>query len=399
MGNCWSYTKKDNSGHVMDDLHEVAGADHERLPRSQGLSSLSKYLTDDQQSSHFDMESVKHALGESVEYEEYDDDDDSEIDDDEKARLSPHVKANGNISRGGMTHAMSAPVSHVPVDASSGVPYAPHPHAFKKQASGKAFPKFKKPLSAIPTHLTAEGFSRAKHNSTSSLYINTTLSKPDTDEVVRCMGHAVLYHIDRAMASPHKTFFEIFDENKFPITKAPVDTKHMPNSDEIYQFISTIFKAERLDPECAIMCLAYIERIISLTGITMDPSNWRRVVLSALILASKVWEDQSVWNVDFLPVFDNLTAADLNKLERQFLALLQYNVSLNASLYAKYYFELRTFSKLDPQNFPLQPLDKLNAMRLESHSQASELRVRTFKRSASVDQLKPLEPHTPLVLS
>lgn len=78
-----------------------------------------------------------------------------------------------------------------------------------------------------------------------------------------------------------------------------------------------------------------------------------------------MWEDQSVWNVDFLPVFDNLTAQDLNKLERQFLALLQYNVSLTASLYAKYYFELRTFSKLDSTHFPLQPLDKLNAKRLE----------------------------------
>ncbi len=84
-----------------------------------------------------------------------------------------------------------------------------------------------------------------------------------------------------------------------------------------------------------------------------------------LLIAQQVWEDQSVWNVDFLPVFDNLTAQDLNKLERQFLALLQYNVSLTASLYAKYYFELRTFSKVDSLHFPLQPLDKLNAKRLE----------------------------------
>ena len=40
-----------------------------------------------------------------------------------------------------------------------------------------------------------------------------------------------------------------------------------------------IFKAERLDAECGIMCLAYIERMITLTGLTMDPVNWRRIVL------------------------------------------------------------------------------------------------------------------------
>ena len=50
-----------------------------------------------------------------------------------------------------------------------------------------------------------------------------------------------------------------------------------------------IFKAERLDAECGIMCLAYIERMITLTGLTMDPVNWRRIALSALILSSKVY--------------------------------------------------------------------------------------------------------------
>jgi len=225
------------------------------------------------------------------------------------------------------------------------------------------------------------------------------MAQPDNDELLRCLASAILYHIEKGMQSPHKTFYDIFNEDKFPITKAKSETRKMPETDTIYKFLAMIFKAERLDAECGIMCLAYIERMITLTGLTMDPMNWRRIVLSALILASKVWEDQSVWNVDFLPVFDNLTAHDLNKLERQFLALLQYNVSLTASLYAKYYFELRTFSKVDSTHFPLQPLDRLNAKRLEDHSQASEYRVRTFKRSASVDQLTPVETHTPAVLS
>eukprot|EP01133_Synstelium_polycarpum_P010923 gene10923-12730_t len=189
-----------------------------------------------------------------------------------------------------------------------------YPHTHTRQIStekvglgnfsqvGSFGPTFKTPITSIPQHMRMEGFQRAKHNSTSSLYIKSTLSTPDNDEILR--------------------------------------------------------------------------------------------LLSALILASKVWEDQSVWNVDFLPVFDNLTATDLNNLERQFLSLIQYNVSLTASVYAKYYFELRTFSKLDSNHFPLKPLDKSGAKRLEDHSQASEYRVKTFKRSASVDQINPPELHT-----
>ncbi|GAM20073.1 hypothetical protein SAMD00019534_032480 [Acytostelium subglobosum LB1] len=254
-------------------------------------------------------------------------------------------------------------------------------------------PQFKTPHSAIPPHMRNEGFQRMKHNSTSSLYIKSTLSTPDNDEILRCMANALLYHIERGIQTPQKNY-EIFSEEKYPITKGKLDLKTTPTVDTIYRFIRDIFKAERLDPECGIMCLAYVERIITFSGVTINTTNWRRIVLSALILASKVWEDQSVWNVDFLPVFDNLTAADLNNLERQFLSLIQYNVSLTASIYAKYYFELRTFSKLDSSHFPLNPLDKLGARRLEDHSLASENRVKKFKRSASVDQINSSEPHT-----
>lgn len=78
-----------------------------------------------------------------------------------------------------------------------------------------------------------------------------------------------------------------------------------------------------------------------------------------------MWEDQAVWNVDFLNVFPNLTVDDLNQLERHYLNSLQFNVSLKASVYAKYYFELRALSERDSQHFPLKPLDKEGQKRLE----------------------------------
>jgi len=359
MGNCCSTIskkkKKNKPEEVYDpeDNHKMIADDHKK--------DLS-----------FDSENVKRALAHDhtiLDGEEYDD----SSSDESGSALKHHTNATKLQNK---TMERQASTSNV-----------------------KVFPRFKKPISAIPQHMLREGFSRQKHNSTSSLYINSTISQPDNDELLKCMATAVLYHIEKGVSSLNKTFYDIFNEEKIPIQKSKVDCRKMPDVDTIYKFLNMIFKAERLDSECAIMCLAYIERIIALTGLTMDPTNWRRIVLSALILASKVWEDQSVWNVDFLPVFDNLTAQDLNKLERQFLALLQYNVSLTASLYAKYYFELRTFSKLDSEHFPLQPLDKLNAKRLEDHSLASEYRVKTFKRSASVDQLKPIRIHAPAVLN
>jgi hypothetical protein len=386
MGNCCSSIhKKKKRGHRRDDVYDPEDVNQKMIYETSTSYNNSKK----KEMTTFNTETVKAALdqvenGQDVIEDEVEEEVSSE-DDDTSKQLHHSPKSKQTQAKGAITSTKTAPPKTVERQGSS--------------SNMKVFPKFKKPISAIPQHLLREGFQRQKHNSTSSLYISSTMAQPDNDELLRCLATALLYHIEKGVQSPHKTFYDIFNEEKFPITKAKPDARKMPDVDVIYKFLAMIFKAERLDAECGIMCLAYVERMITLTGLTLDPVNWRRIVLSALILASKVWEDQSVWNVDFLPVFDNLTAQDLNKLERQFLALLQYNVSLTASLYAKYYFELRTFSKLDSTHFPLQPLDKLNAKRLEDHSQASEYRVRTFKRSASVDQLTPVNAHTPAVLS
>lgn len=398
MGNCCStITKKKKRGR-HDDVYDPEDVNQKMIYET---TSTAYHDTKKKEMTTFNTDTVKAALDEvqredDVAEDEEVEDDESESSTDEETNnpSNKHLHHSSSTSSTGSTKGNN--------QIKNATKTAPLPKSVERQGSStniKVFPKFKKPLSAIPQHMLREGFQRQKHNSTSSLYISSTMAQPDNDELLRCLATAILYHIEKGVQSPHKTFYDIFNEDKFPITKVKIDTRKMPDVDVIYKFLAMIFKAERLDAECGIMCLAYIERMITLTGLTMDPVNWRRIVLSALILASKVWEDQSVWNVDFLPVFDNLTAQDLNKLERQFLALLQYNVSLTASLYAKYYFELRTFSKLDSTHFPLQPLDKLNAKRLEDHSQASEYRVRTFKRSASVDQLTPVNVHTPAVLN
>lgn len=146
------------------------------------------------------------------------------------------------------------------------------------------------------------------------------------------------------------------------------------------------------------MSMAYIDRLLTLTGISLVPSNWRRVVLGCLILASKVWEDQAVWNVDFVDVFSNVSVKDLNQLERYVLNGLQFNVSLKASVYAKYYFELRSFSERDSDHFPLNPLDKEGSKRLEKRSLGIEEDVKKKKitRSQSVDGW--VAPTTPVSL-
>ena len=73
-------------------------------------------------------------------------------------------------------------------------------------------------------------------------------------------------------------------------------------------------------------------------------------------------------------------------MEVNYLELLQYNVYVSGSLYAKYYFELRTLHESNSSNsFALKPLTRAQASRLEARSAASRtsLENQSQKKKAS----------------
>lgn len=63
--------------------------------------------------------------------------------------------------------------------------------------------------------------------------------------------------------------------------------------------------------DCAIITLIYVERMLINTDIAIQAGNWARVILGGLVLASKVWDDQAVWNVDFCTIFPDVRVRDM----------------------------------------------------------------------------------------
>ncbi|XP_042202867.1 cyclin-Y isoform X2 [Callorhinchus milii] len=205
---------------------------------------------------------------------------------------------------------------------------------------------------------------------------------------------AIYYHI-RNRDSDGRMLLDIFDEKLHPLSKSEVPSdydRHDPEQKQIYRFVRTLFSAAQLTAECAIVTLVYLERLLTYAEIDICPSNWKRIVLGAILLASKVWDDQAVWNVDYCQILKDITVEDMNELERQFLELLQFNINVPSSVYAKYYFDLRSMAEANSLSFPLEPLSRERAQKLEAISRLCEdkykdLRKAAKKHSASADNL------------
>lgn len=194
-----------------------------------------------------------------------------------------------------------------------------------------------------------------KSSSCSTIFTDdSTISQPDLKMTIKCVSLAIYYHIKHR--SSDRTS-DIFDEVVYPlrmpmnnvnggnsIDKQKFSHDTDPNQRTIYEFVKTLFNAAQLTSEYAITTLVYVERLMTYAEIDLTPRTWRRMFLGAILLSSKVWEDQAVWNVDYAQILEEISVEDINELERQFLELIQFNMNVPSSVYAKYYFNLRTLA-------------------------------------------------------
>lgn len=68
--------------------------------------------------------------------------------------------------------------------------------------------------------------------------------------------------------------------------------------------------------------------------LTIIPSQFSR--------PRSVWQDLPSWNVEFSQIFPQFSLQSINRLERLFINQLKWDLYISSSLYAKYYFALRS---------------------------------------------------------
>ena len=131
---------------------------------------------------------------------------------------------------------------------------------------------------------------------------------------------------------------EIFDEDFNYIFMKITERRYIPvpEPQTIFDFMADIIILTKMEKEVIVLSLIYIERLIYNTGLLLTSRNWRRILLTSMIVASKIWDDNSFENGHFSQVFANLGISEINTLERIFLELINYKVYVKQSEYFKY---------------------------------------------------------------
>jgi hypothetical protein len=214
--------------------------------------------------------------------------------------------------------------------------------------------------------------SLAKCNTYGTVYLGSTLSAPDKDALIKCVCGVFRAHMLSSSAEPYgggpiradstsysttsstssSSFRDdadehaVFNDRRSPGDYRLLDTSIIPSLAVVTDYYRSIFLRSQMETECVIISLIYVERLIKMTNgkLSPRPENWRSVLFSCMVLASKVWDDLSMWNCDFSKIGPSgmtFTLSRTNQLEIELLRTLRYRVKVESSEYAKYYFLLR----------------------------------------------------------
>eukprot|EP00494_Astrolonche_serrata_P031729 UN31998 len=77
----------------------------------------------------------------------------------------------------------------------------------------------------------------------------------------------------------------------------------IPTYENVKKFLNLIFDKLKLNVECGIVGLIYIERLMNDHRIPLTKRNWRCCLIAAILTASKVWDDLASWNIEFAELF------------------------------------------------------------------------------------------------
>ena len=228
-----------------------------------------------------------------------------------------------------------------------------------------------------------------KSSSTSNIFLDSTITSPNVKNIIKSVSIILQSQLNEDMnlgkTISKKSDLYFFSEDKY-IDEYPQyfdkqrieNIRKIPTLDDMINFIEALYKCVQFSSECCIISLIYINRIIALTGLSLQNTNWRPLVFVSLMISQKIWDDKYLSNGDFSYIYPFFEKSQLNILEMKFLEMIQYNVYVKLSVYMTFYLELKSLVHENIVNKALSRYD-INKMehRIKGKNQKKLRRVKS----------------------
>jgi hypothetical protein len=191
--------------------------------------------------------------------------------------------------------------------------------------------------------------SHTRRNTGGTIYLQNSMTNPNIKATIQCVCGVYLAHIvqsnDKRQNDIPRSFrdYNVFDDARGSPKKRKSSKVKVPTLMEVLEFYEGFYQRSQMEHDTIITSLIYVERVIKNTNAILVPTteNWRSFLFACMVLASKVWDDLSMWNIDFSNVtahtagLSSFTLSRINELELALLKCLKFNVKVPASEYAK----------------------------------------------------------------
>lgn len=122
-----------------------------------------------------------------------------------------------------------------------------------------------------------------------------------------------------------------------------------PPSISISDYLERIARYSSCSKECFVLALVYIDRIVRSNGFIVSSLNVHRLVITAVMLAAKFFDDQYYNNAYYAKV-GGVPCSEINSLELEFLFLVNFSLHVATDDFEQYRLELEQHHAAHSQN-------------------------------------------------
>eukprot|EP00543_Licmophora_paradoxa_P004095 CAMPEP_0202452012 /NCGR_PEP_ID=MMETSP1360-20130828/10299_1 /ASSEMBLY_ACC=CAM_ASM_000848 /TAXON_ID=515479 /ORGANISM="Licmophora paradoxa, Strain CCMP2313" /LENGTH=331 /DNA_ID=CAMNT_0049070711 /DNA_START=412 /DNA_END=1407 /DNA_ORIENTATION=+ len=113
----------------------------------------------------------------------------------------------------------------------------------------------------------------------------------------------------------------------------------------IFQYLERIHKYASCSNECFILALIYIDRLIQQNNFLLTELNVHRVVITAILLAAKFFDD-AYYNNAYYAKVGGVLLSEMNGLEVDFLFRINFSLHVTPDIFHKYRDELLSHTSM-----------------------------------------------------